>query len=420
VSDGSPMTRRRVVITGLGTVNPLGLNVPDYWRGLLAGQSGIAPITLFDTKEFKVKFGGEVKRFTPEPILDVRTARKFDRFTQFAVVAAAEAIKDSGLNLAKEDAFRCGCILGSGIGGIAEFEEGARTLVERGPNRLGPFLIPKMIANAGSGNISITFGLRGPNTTVATACSSAAHAIGDSLAAIRSGQADVMVTGGSEAAITPLGLGGFIACRALSKRNEEPTRASRPFDKDRDGFVLSEGAGILVLEEYERAKARGAMIYAEVCGSGNTADAFDITQPHEDGIGAAAAMRAAASDAGWNMSEVQYINAHGTSTGLGDVAETKAVKKVFGDHAKKLMISSTKSMIGHLLGASGGVEAVACALSLQKGILHATINLEHQDFEAGCDLDYIPNQARELRVKKLLSNSFGFGGHNCSLALGAV
>jgi 3-oxoacyl-[acyl-carrier-protein] synthase II len=414
------MTRRRVVITGLGTVNPLGLNVPDYWRGLLAGRSGIAPIAHFDTAEFRVKFGGEVRNFNPEPLLDSRTARKLDRFTQFALVAAAEAIKDSGLDFAQEDPFRCGCILGTGIGGMSEFEEGARTLVERGPSRLGPYLIPKMIANAGSGNISITFGLQGPNTTVSTACSSAAHAIGDSLMAIRTGQADVMITGGSEAAITPLGLGGFIACRALSKRNDDPTHASRPFDRDRDGFVLSEGAGILILEEYEHAKARGAPIYAEVCGAGNTADAYDITQPHEDGLGAAEAMRAAIRDSGWNLDEVQYLNAHGTSTPLGDVAETKAIKRVFADHARKLMISSTKSMIGHLLGASGGVEAIACALSIKHGVLHPTINLDNQDIEAGCDLDYIPKTAREFRVKKLLSNSFGFGGHNCSLAFGAI
>jgi len=414
------MQRRRVVITGLGTVNPLGLSVPEYWRGLLAGASGIAPITSFDTSTFKVRFGGEVKGFNPENYLDVRTARKLDRFTQFAVVAAGEAIKDSGLDLAKEDSFRCGCILGSGIGGLSELEDGAKTLAERGPGRLGPFLIAKMIANAGSGNISIKFGLRGPNTTVSTACSSAAHAMGDSLSAIRDGYADVMVTGGSEAAITPLGLGGFIACRALSERNDDPPRASRPFDRDRDGFVLSEGAGILVLEEYERAKARRAPIYAEVAGCGNTADAYHITAPHEDGIGAAEAMRAAVRDAGWNTDDVQYINAHGTSTGLGDVAETKAIKQLFGDHAKRLMISSTKSMVGHLLGASGGVEAVACALSLKHGLLHPTINLEHQDVEAGCDLDYIPNHTREARVKKILSNSFGFGGHNCSLAIGAI
>jgi 3-oxoacyl-[acyl-carrier-protein] synthase II len=414
------MTRRRVVITGLGTVNPLGLNVRDTWRGLLAGASGIAPITLFDTKDFKVRFGGEVKGFNPEPVIDVRSARRLDRFTQFAIVAAAEAVADSGLDFAKEDPFRCGCIFGSGIGGLAEFEDGHSTLLSKGPSRLNPFVIPKMIANSASGNISIKFGLRGPNTTVSTACSSAAHAIGDSLAAIRGGYADVMVSGGSEAAITPMGLSGFIACRALSERNDDPPRASRPFDKGRDGFVLSEGAGVLVLEEYGRAKARGATIYAEVCGSGNTADAYHITAPHEDGVGAAEAMRSAIRDAGWNADEVQYINAHGTSTGLGDVAETKAVKQVFGGHTKRLMISSTKSMIGHLLGASGGVEAVACALSLKHGILHPTINLANQDVEAGCDLDYIPNTAREARVRKLLSNSFGFGGHNCSLALGAI
>jgi 3-oxoacyl-[acyl-carrier-protein] synthase II len=401
-------------------VNPLGLSVPQYWRGLLAGQSGIAPVTHFDASAFKVRFAGEVKNFTPEPTLDTRTSRKLDRFTQFAVVASAEAIADSGLDLNREDPFRCGCIFGSGIGGLNEFEEGARTLAERGPGRLGPFLIAKMIANAASGNISIQFGLRGPNTTVSTACSSAAHAIADSLAAIRTGQADIMVTGGSEAAITPLGLGGFIACRALSERNDDPPRASRPFDRDRDGFVLSEGAGVLVLEEYDRAKSRGATIYAEVCGAGNTADAYHITAPHEDGIGAAEAMRAAIRDSGWSTDDVQYINAHGTSTGLGDVAETKAIKQVFGAHARRLMISSTKSMTGHLLGASGGVEAVACALSLRHGVLHPTINLHNQDTEAGCDLDYIPLNSREVRVRKLLSNSFGFGGHNCSLAFGAI
>jgi 3-oxoacyl-[acyl-carrier-protein] synthase II len=419
-----------VVITGLGTVNPLALNVPDYWRGLLAGQSGIAPITQFDTTvfpiqggqttQFKVRFAGEVKGFNPEPTIDTRTARKLDRFTQFAVVAAQEAVTDSGLDFRAENPFRCGCIFGSGIGGLAELEEGHSILMERGPGRLGPFLIPKMIANAASGNISIRFGLRGPNTTVTTACSSAAHAIGDSLNAIRAGQADVMVTGGSEAAITPLGLGGFIACRALSERNDDPAAASRPFDRDRDGFVLSEGAGVLVLEEYERAKARGASIYAELCGSGNTADAYHITQPHEDGLGAAEAMRAAMRDAGWNAGDVGYINAHGTSTPLGDLAETKAVKQVFGEHARSLMISSTKSLIGHLLGASGGVEAVACALSIKNGVLHPTINLQNQDIAAGCDLDYIPNTAREVRIRRVLSNSFGFGGHNCSIALGAM
>jgi 3-oxoacyl-[acyl-carrier-protein] synthase II len=409
-----------VVITGLGTVNPLALNVPDSWRALLAGKSGIAPITLFDTSQFKVKFGGEVKGFDPSGVIDARSVRKLDRFTQFALFATAEAIKDSGLDLAAEDPFRCGCILGSGIGGIAEFEDGHATLLLKGPSRVNPFVIPKMIANSAAGNISIKYHLRGPNTTVSTACSSAAHAIGDAMRQIAGGFADVMVTGGTEAAITPMGLGGFIACRAVSERNDDPAHASRPFDKDRDGFVLAEGAGILVIEEYERAKARGAKLYAEVCGCGNTADAFHITAPHDDGIGAAESMRAAIREAGWNPDDVQYLNAHGTSTPLGDVAETKAVKKVFGDHARRLMISSTKSMLGHLLGASGGIEAIACAMSLTQAVLHPTINLMNQDYEAGCDLDYIPNTAREVRVRKVLSNSFGFGGHNCSLALGAV
>ena len=409
---------RRVVVTGLGTVNPLGLGVPEYWRNLLAGASGVGPITHFDTADFKVKFAGEVKGFAAEKLLDAKAARRLDRFTQFAMVAAAEAVADCGLAFDTLDPFRAGCIFGSGIGGLAELEDGSRTLLERGPGRLGPFLIAKMIANAASGNISIKYGLRGPNTTVATACSSAAHAIGDSLMAIKAGLADVMISGGSEAAITPLGLGGFIACRALSERNDDPARASRPFDAGRDGFVLAEGAGVLVLEEYEHAKARGANVYAEVCGSGNTADAYHITAPHEDGLGAAEAMRAAMRAAGWNADQVTYLNAHGTSTPLGDAAETKAVKAVFADHAKKLMISSTKSMTGHLLGASGGVEAIACALSLKHGVLHPTINLTTPD--PACDLDYIPNAAREVRVTKVLSNSFGFGGHNCSLALGAV
>lgn len=412
------MTRRRVVITGLGTVNPLALSVPDYWRGLLAGRSGIAPITHFDTTNFKVKFGGEVKGFRPDPVLDGREARRLDRFAQFAMVAAAEAVADSGLDFSREDPFRCGCILGSGIGGMNEFEDGHGTLLNKGPSRVSPFVIPKMIANSAAGNISIRYHLQGPNTTVSTACSSAAHAMGDAMRQIAGGFADIMISGGSEAAVTPMGTSGFIACKALSERNDDPAHASRPFDRDRDGFVLSEGAGLLVLEEYEHAKARGAKIYAEVCGCGNTADAHHITAPHEDGAGAAEAMRQAMREAGWNTSDVQYLNAHGTSTPLGDEAETKAVKAVFGDHARRLMISSTKSMVGHLLGASGGVEAIACALSLAHAVLHPTINLTTPDPE--CDLDYIPDQPREVRVKRVLSNSFGFGGHNCSLALSAI
>jgi 3-oxoacyl-[acyl-carrier-protein] synthase II len=412
------MNPRRVVVTGLGTVNPLALSVPDYWRNLLAGRSGIAPLTLFDVSAFKVRFGGEVKRFNPDPVIDARAVRRMDRFTQFALVAAHEAVTDSGIDFAKLDPFRAGCIIGSGIGGLAEFEDGHNTYLNKGPSRIGPLVIPKMIANAASGNISIKYGLRGPNTTVSTACSSAAHAMGDAMRQIAYGFADVIISGGAEAAITPMGLGGFVACRALSERNEDPARASRPFDKDRDGFVLSEGAGILVLEEYEHAQARGANIYCELVGCGNTADAYHITAPHEEGIGASESMRLALREAGWNAEEVQYINAHGTSTPLGDIAETVAVKKVFGDHARKLMISSTKSMIGHLLGASGGVEAIACALTLKHGIVHPTANLDDPD--PNCDLDYVPNAAREVRVRKVLSNSFGFGGHNCSLAFGAI
>jgi len=411
-------SRRRVVVTGLGTVNPLGHSVSEYWQALLAGRSGIAPITLLDTTQFKVKFGGEVKNFDPAGVIDGRSVRRLDRFGQFAMVAADQAVRDCGLDFAALDPFRVGVILGSGIGGIAEFEEGVGALITKGPSRVSPLVIPKMIANSAAGNISIRYGMRGPNTTVSTACSSAAHAIGDAMRQIAYGFADVMVTGGTEAAISPIGLAGFIQCKALSERNDDPARASRPFDRDRDGFVLSEGAGLLILEEYEAAKKRGAAIYCEVVGCGNTADAFHITAPHEDGIGAAESMRQAIQEAGWNAADVQYINAHGTSTPLGDVAETKAVKQVFGEHAKRVMISSTKSMIGHLLGASGGVEAIACAMSIRQGVLHPTINLDNPDPD--CDLDYVPNRPREVRVRRVLSNSFGFGGHNCSLALGAV
>ena len=414
-----PTERRRVVVTGLGTVNPLGSDVPAYWQGLTAGRSGVAPIALFDTSTFKVKFGGEVKDFAPDPaVIDARSVRRLDRFTQLSLVAADQAVRDSGIAFDKLDPFRCGVILGSGIGGLGEFEDGHTTLINRGPDRVSPFVIAKMIANAAAGNVSIKYELRGPNTTISTACSSAAHAIGDAMRAIAYGFADVMVSGGTEAAVTPLGLAGFIACRALSQRNDDPATASRPWDKDRDGFVLGEGAGLLILEEYEHAKARNAPVYCEVVACGNTADAYHITAPHEDGIGAAESMRAACREAGWNTSDVQYVNAHGTSTQLGDVAETKAVKQVFGDHAGKLMISSTKSLIGHLLGASGGVEAVACAMMLKNGVLHPTINLHTPDPD--CDLDYIPNVARDVRVSRVLSNSFGFGGHNCSLALQAV
>jgi 3-oxoacyl-[acyl-carrier-protein] synthase II len=409
---------RRVVITGLGAVTPLGVGVPVLWQGLLEGKSGIGNIELFDTSAFEVHFGGEVKHFAPEKLLDARTARRLDRFAQFALVAAKEAVKDSGLEIAREDPFRCGVIFGSGIGGISEFEEQHSRYRDKGPGRISPFVIPKMIANSASGNISIEFGLCGPNTTLSTACASAAHAVGDALRAIQHDEADVMVSGGSEAGITPMGLGGFISARALSTRNDDPPHASRPFDKDRDGFVLSEGAGALVLEELEHARRRGATVYAEVLGVGSTADAHHITAPHPEGSGAAMAMRMALRDARLNGEIIDYVNAHGTSTPLGDEAETKALKQVFGQHAYRLAISSTKSLIGHLLGASGGVELIATALSIKHGVIHPTINYQTPD--PACDLDYVPNTARELRVRRAISNSFGFGGHNCTVAVGAV
>ena len=412
---------RRVVVTGLGTVNPLAHSVPEFWRAALAGRSGVAPITRVDCSTFKTRFGGEVKNFDPAPIIDSKEVRRLDRCSQFALVASHQAVADSGLDFSKLDPFRAGCILGTGIGGLSEFEDGFNTLITKGASRVSPFTIVKMIANTTAGAISIRYGLRGPNTTVSTACSSAAHALGDAMQAIQANRADVMVSGGTEAAITPMGVAGFCACRALSERNDDPASASRPFDKGRDGFVLSEGAGILILEEYEHAKARGANIYCEVVAVGNTSDAYHITAPHEDGVGAAEGMRQALRQAKWNPSDVGYINAHGTSTPLGDVAETKAIKIVFGETAAhKVMISSTKSLIGHLLGASGGVEAIVCALTLRHGVVHPTINLFDQDREGGCDLDYVPNQAREARVTKILSNSFAFGGHNCTLALAAV
>jgi 3-oxoacyl-[acyl-carrier-protein] synthase II len=412
------MSRRRVVITGMGTVNSLASDLKQFWHGLCAGKSGVSLIEQFDTSAFKVKFGGEVKNFRPEPKIDAKTARRLDRFAQFALVAAIDAVADSGIDFTKEDEYRCGTVIGSGIGGLNEFEEQHGRYLKDGPSKISPFVIPKMIANAAAGNISIHFGLAGLNTAISTACASAAHAVGDALRAIQWDHADVMVAGGSEAGITPMGLGGFIAAHALSTRNDNPQAACRPFDKDRDGFILSEGAGILVLEELEHARKRGARIHCEVLGVGSTADAFHITAPHPDGMGAARAMQFALKDAGVNADDIDYINAHGTSTKLGDAAETGAVKRVFGPHARRLVISSTKSMIGHLLGASGGVELIATALSIRHSVVHPTINYETPDLE--CDLDYVPNHAREMRVRKALSNSFGFGGHNCSLVVGAV
>lgn len=409
---------RRVVITGMGSCNPLSSDLKAFWDDLCAGRSGIGPIEQFDTSAFKVRFGGEVKNFNAEEYLDSKTVKRLDRYSQFAMVAALFTIKDSGLDLSQLDPYRCGVMLGSGIGGLNEFEEQHSRYMHGGPGRISPFTIPKMMSNAAPGNISIQLGLCGPNTAVATACASAANAIGDAMRAIRHDDADVMITGGTEAAITPMGLGGFISARALSTRSDNPQAASRPFDRDRDGFVLSEGAGLLILEEYEHARRRDARIYAELLGCASTADAHNITAPHPDGSGAAAAMRLTLKDARLNPQDIQYINAHGTSTPLGDEAETRAIKHVFGNHARKLAISSTKSMVGHLLGASGGVELIATAMTIKSGVIHPTINLDNAD--PACDLDYVPNTARQTKVRYALSNSFGFGGHNCSLVIGAV
>jgi 3-oxoacyl-[acyl-carrier-protein] synthase II len=409
---------RRVVITGLGAVTPLSCDVKEFWRALCAGTNGISLIEQIDTSAFKVKFAGEVKNFQPEASLNSKLVRHLDRFAQFAMTAAIAAVKDSGVDFSREDPYRCGTIVGSGIGGLNEFEEQHARFIHGGPAKISPFVIPKMIPNAAPGNISIHYGLCGPNTAISTACASAAHAIQDATRAIQRDEADVMIAGGSEAVITNMGLGGFMSARALSLRNESPETASRPFDKDRDGFVLAEGAGILVLEGLDRARRRGAPIYAEILGCGSTADAYHITAPHPDGKGALKAMQFALKDAALNPEDVQYVNAHGTSTPLGDEAETKAIKDAFGHHAKKLAVSSTKSMLGHTLGASGGIAALVCALSIKHSVVHPTTNYQTPD--PACDLDYVPNVAREMRVKRSISNSFGFGGHNCCLVIGAL
>jgi 3-oxoacyl-[acyl-carrier-protein] synthase II len=408
---------RRVVVTGLGIVSSLGHQVEEVWQRILRGDSGIRPLTLFDTERFKVKFGGEISDWAPsEKYLAPKDHKRLDRFTQFALVAGIDAVTQSGIDFSKEDPFGCGVIIGSGIGGLHEIEEQMARLLYKGPDRVSAFLVPKMMVNAASGHLSIVYGLRGPNTAVATACASAANAMGDAFHTIQHGDADVMITGGTEAAITPMSIAGFQNMRALSERNDAPQKASRPFDKDRDGFVLSEGAGILVFEEAEHARRRGAPILAEVLGYGASADGGHITQPDEHGTGAAKAMERALADAKLNPADIGYINAHGTSTPLGDLAETRAIKRIFGEQAKKTSISSTKSQIGHLLGASGGVEIIFSILALRDGMIPPTVNLDNPDEE--CDLDYTPNHARERRFTAALSNSFGFGGHNASLAVG--
>jgi 3-oxoacyl-[acyl-carrier-protein] synthase II len=423
------MMNRRVVVTGLGCVTSLSCQVEDLWQRLLRGESGVHPLRILDTERFKVKFGGDVYDWAPEKwpaafiekpdsFTEKKEIKRLDRFSQFAMVAAYQAVNDSGLDFAKEEPTRCGVILGSGIGGLHEIEEQCTKLFEKGPDRVSPFVVPKMMLNAAGGNISIRYGLRGINYSVATACASANNAIGDAAQAILRGVADVVVSGGTESAITQMGLSGFQNMKALSTRNEDPARASRPFDAERDGFVLSEGAGLLVLEELEHARRRGARIYCEVLGFGASADAGHITQPDEFGTGAARAMSEALADAQLNPGDIGYINAHGTSTPLGDKAETQAIKRVFGEHAKKVSISSTKSQLGHSLGASGGIEMVVTVRALVQGTIPPTINLTNPDPD--CDLDYTPNTARERRFSFAMSNSFGFGGHNASVVVGEV
>lgn len=404
---------KRVVVTGLGIISPVGTGIESFWSSLTAGISGIGPVTRFDPAHFSTKIAGEVKDFEPTRYIDKKEARRMDRFTQFAVAATEMAVEDASLNFEDEDKDRIGVILGSGVGGIETMEEQARVLAEKGPGRISPVFVPMMIANMGAGQVAIRYCLRGPNSTSVSACASSSNAIGDAFKMLQYGRADVMITGGAEAAITPLAMAGFIQMKAMSTRNEEPEKASRPFDLERDGFVIGEGAAILILETLEHALKRGARIYAELAGYGSTCDAYHMTAPDPEGHGAANSMREALADAGIKPSEVDYINAHATATPLGDKAETLAIKSVFGGHAAKVAISSTKSMTGHLLGASGGLEAMVCVLAIQEGIIPPTINYEQPDPD--CDLDYVPNTARKAEVDVALSNSFGFGGHNATL-----
>lgn len=405
---------RRVVVTGLGIVSPVGIGITEAWDNITAGKSGIGPITRFDASAFTSRIAGEVKNFDIAQWLNAKEARRFDTFIHYGLVAGIEALKDSGLDLERIDRDMAGVCIGSGIGGLPLIENTHDALLAGGPRKIGPFFIPGSIINMISGQLSIMYGLRGPNLSVVTACTTANHSIGEAGRLIEYGDADIMIAGGAECAISKLGVGGFCAARALSGRNEDPQGASRPWDKDRDGFVIGDGAGVLVLEEYEHARARGARIYCELAGYGMSADANHITAPCEDGAGAVRCMVNTLRNAGLNPDQVDYINAHGTSTPLGDIAETVAVKRCFNDHAKKLAVSSTKSMTGHLLGAAGGIEAVFSVLAIRDQVAPPTINLHSPDPE--CDLDYVPNSARQMKIDVALSNSFGFGGTNGSLA----
>jgi len=408
-------TDRRVVITGMGVVTPLGHDLNAFWQNLIAGQCGIDKITAFDTTDFATQIAGEVKNFDPLPAFpSAKEIRRTDRYSHFAIYSAWSALKDSGLELDKENCDEIGVFLGSGIGGLATTTEQHNVLLQRGPSRMSPFTIPMLIGNMASGIISMYYNLRGPNFATCSACATANHAIGEAWRTIKAGDAQVMLAGGSEAAVIPIGIGGFCAMKAMSTRNDDPKTASRPFDKDRDGFVMGEGAGVLVLEELEHAKKRGAQIYCEIAGYGNTADAHHLTAPSPGGEGAARCMRMALRTGGLNLTDISYVNAHGTSTPQGDVCETQAIKAVFGDHARKLVVSSTKGATGHMLGAAGAVEMAACVLAIKNGLVPPTINLQTPDPE--CDLDYVPNTARQMPVNAIVNNSFGFGGHNSTIA----
>ena len=408
------MDRARTVVTGMGTVTPLGSTLNEYWQALLKGECGIDTVTRFDVTDYPSKIAAEVSGFDPANFLDKKEIRRMDLSEQYALAASQMAVDDSGLDLKGIDPFRAGVIIASGIGGIGTFENQHEVLLKSGPGRVSPFFIPMMIIDMCAGLVAMRFGFRGANYATVSACSSSSHAILDAFKIIQRGDADVMIAGGTEATITPTALAGFCSARALSTRNDEPKKSSRPFDKDRDGFVMGEGSGILILESLESAKARGARIYAEIIGSGMTCDAYHMTAPIPDGSGAKMAMVHAIKDAGLKPEDVEYINSHGTATGLGDPAETKAIKAVFGEGAYKVPVNSTKSMVGHLLGAGGAVELIASIMSMQEGILHPTINLDNPDPE--CDLDYVPHKARELKFDTFLSNSFGFGGHNVTIA----
>lgn len=407
---------RRVVVTGMGAVSPFGVGVDLFWDSIKEGKSGIKPITIIDTTNHAVKIGGECPDFDPGKYIDKKEAKRMDRFTQFACVAAKEAYEHAGLTSENADPNRVGVIVGSAAGGMDTIEKNHNAILNKGPAKCSPFTVPMMIVDMAAGRISIMLGAKGPNKAVVTACATAAHSIGDAFRCVQYGDADVMIAGGAEACMTLLGMGGFTSARTLSTRNDAPEKASRPFDIDRDGFVMSEGSGILILEELEHAKARGAKIYGEIVGYGASADANDIVAPSADGEGAARAMQAALNDAGLKPEEVQYVNAHGTSTGLGDIAEPTAIKRIFGDYAENgLLVSSTKSMIGHLLGASGGVEAITCIKTLETGIVTPTINLDNKD-EKIPNIDFVPHKARKIdNLSAVMTNSFGFGGHNCSL-----